>query len=107
DRSRIDAAMIAEAARDGDRVATDVMYRAATLLGIAVAGLTNLLNPEMFVIGGGVVNAGDLIFDPIWEQIDRIAYKWSASILKIVPAKLGDDAGIIGAARNFVVERGG
>lgn len=107
DRSRIDAAMIANAALEGDKVATEVMYRAATLLGIAVAGLTNLLNPEMFVIGGGVVNAGHLIFDPIWEQVDRIAYDWSASILKIVPAKLGDDAGIIGAARNFVVERGG
>jgi glucokinase len=107
DIETIDAEMIAQAAMEGDRVASDVMYRAATLLGIAVAGLTNLLNPELFVIGGGVVKAGNLIFDPIWEQVDRIAYKWSASILKIVPATLGDDAGIIGAARNFMVERGG
>ncbi len=107
DRARIDAAMIASAAADGDDLAKGVMYRSATLLGIAVAGLTNLLNPELFVIGGGVMNAGSLIFDPIWEQVDRIAYKWSASILKIVPAKLGDDAGIIGAARNFVVEHDG
>jgi len=105
DLEKITAELVAQAAMEGDEVATSVMYRAATLLGIAVAGLTNLLNPELFVIGGGVVKAGSLIFDPIREQVDRIAYKWSASILEIVPATLGDDAGIIGAARNFMVER--
>lgn len=106
DPEKIDAAMVAQAAREGDPVACEVMRRAGTLLGIAVSSLTNLLNPELFVICGGVVNAGGLLFEPVWTEVRKRAYKWSQSILKIVPAKLGDDAGIIGAARNFAVETG-
>lgn len=102
----ITSAMVSRAAQEGDSVARTVMHRAGTLLGVAVASLTNLLNPEIFVIGGGVINAGDLIFDPIRHEIEKRAYKWSASILKVVPAQLGDDAGIIGAARYFVITEG-
>ena len=105
DMDRIDAAMIAEAAGRGDDMAREVMHSSATLLGTAVSSLTNLLNPELFVIGGGVIRAGDLIFDPIRAEVARRAYKWSASILKIVPARLGDDAGIIGGARHFMLSR--
>ena len=105
DPRALTSAMVAEAAQAGDPVALAVMHRSATLLGVAIASLTNLLNPELFVIGGGVINAGNLIFDPIWEEVHRRAYKWSASILRIVPAALGDDAGIIGAARNFTLSR--
>ena len=103
DLDRIDAAMIADAANRGDEAAREVMHRSATLLGTAVSSLTNLLNPELIVIGGGVIKAGDMIFDPIRTEVARRAYKWSASILRIVPAKLGDDAGIIGAARHFML----
>ena len=103
DPGQITSAMVSQAAQEGDAVALAVMHRAGTLLGVAVASLTNLLNPEIFVIGGGVINAGDLIFDPIQHEIEKRAYKWSASILKVVPARLGDDAGIIGAARCFVI----
>ena len=105
DPGAITSAMVAQAAMEGDRVAHDVMSRAGTLLGVVIASLTNLLNPELFVIGGGVVNAGDLLFEPIWEEVRKRAYKYSAGILDIVPATLGDDAGLIGAARNFMVER--
>ncbi len=100
---RIDAAMVARAAARGDDMARQVMHRSATLLGMAVSSLTNLLNPELIVIGGGVIKAGDLIFDPIRAEVARRAYKWSASILRIVPAELGDDAGIIGAARHLML----
>ncbi len=100
---RIDAAMVAEAAGQGDDTAREVMHRSATLLGTAVSSLTNLLNPELIVIGGGVMKAGDLIFDPIGAEVARRAYKWSAGILRVVPAKLGADAGIIGAARHFML----
>ena len=103
DMDRIDAAMISEAAGRGDDMSREVMHRSATLLGTAVSSLTNLLNPELIVIGGGVIRAGDLIFDPVRTEVARRAYKWSASILKIVPARLGDDAGIIGAARHFML----
>ena len=105
DPSRVDAAMIAEAANRGDETALEVMSRSATLLGTAVSSLTNLLNPELIVIGGGVIKAGELIFGPIRAEVARRAYKWSASILRIVPARLGDAAGIIGAARHFMLVR--
>ena len=99
----IDAEMVADAAHRGDETAREVMHRSATLLGTAVSSLTNLLNPELIVIGGGVIKAGDLIFNPIRAEVARRAYKWSASILRVVPAQLGDDAGIIGAARHFML----
>jgi len=102
DPGRIDAAMIAEAANRGDGTAREVMRRSATLLGTAVSSLTNLLNPELIVIGGGVIKAGDLIFGPVRAEVARRAYQWSAGILEIVPAKLGDAAGVIGAARHFM-----
>jgi glucokinase len=103
DLDAITSAMVARAAEEGDPAAQEVMHRAGTLLGMAISSLTNLLNPELFVIGGGVINAGDLLFTPIWHEVRRRAYKWSAGILRIVPAALGDDAGIIGAARNFTL----
>jgi glucokinase len=99
----LSSALVSLAAQEGDEVAGAIMRRAGSLLGVAVASLTNLLNPELFVIGGGLINAGALLFDPIWHEVRKRAYKWSASILRIVPAALGDDAGIIGAARNFTL----
>lgn len=101
----ITSALVAWAAMEGDQVARNVMHRAGTLLGMAMASLTNVLNPEMFIIGGGMINAGELLFEPIWAEVRRRSYKWSASILQIVPARLGDDAGVIGAARNFMMEQ--
>ncbi|MBI4550762.1 MAG: ROK family protein [Candidatus Latescibacteria bacterium] len=103
----ITSALVAQAAMEGDEVARQVMHRAGTLLGMAMASLTNILNPEMFIIGGGMINAGELLFEPIWSEVRSRSYTWSASILRIVPATLGDDAGVIGAARNFMVEQGG
>ena len=96
--------MIAAAASQGDSLSQKTMKRSATYLGIAVSSLINLLNPQLVVIGGGVIKAGNLIFDPIHVEVARRAYKWSANLVKIVPAKLGDDAGIIGAARYFMTK---
>jgi len=105
DLDHIDAEMVADAASQGDEIAWKVMHRSATLLGIAVSSLTNVLNPEMIVIGGGVIKAGDMILEPVRAEVARRAYAWSASVLKIVPASLGDNAGIIGAARHFMLSQ--
>ena len=104
DLEQIDTAMIAAAASQGDSLSQKTMKRSATYLGIAVSSLINLLNPQLVVIGGGVIKAGNLIFDPIHVEVARRAYIWSANLVKIVPAKLGDDAGIIGAARYFMTK---
>jgi glucokinase len=67
-------------------------------LGIGLANLINILNPEMIVIGGGVVNAWDLFEKDLNHQVAERAFPLLADQVKIVPAECGDDAGLLGAA---------
>jgi len=67
-------------------------------LGVILASILNFLDPEMIIVGGGVAQAGKFIFEPTKKEIKKRAYNLLAKSLKIVPAKLGDDAGVIGAA---------
>jgi len=92
------AEAVAEAARAGDAVAREVYERAARYIGLALASLVNVLNPEMVIIGGGVSKVGDLLFGPVRAVVRERAYGRAADAAKIVPAALGDDAGVIGAA---------
>ena len=89
---------IADAAGEGDAVACEVFEEIGAYVGIGVASIINLLNPEMVVVGGGVSQAGDLIFDPIRRAARANAIKTMIDVCPIVPAKLGDDAGIFGGA---------
>lgn len=75
------------------RVWTDVGNK----LGVSLAGIVNLLNPDCIVIGGGVAKAGRLLFDTVKKTIRERAMSVQAKIVKVVPAKLGYDAGLIGA----------
>jgi glucokinase len=68
-------------------------------LGIGLANLINILNPEMIVIGGGVANAWDLFESDVWQQVNEHAFPLPAARVKIVPAECNDDAGLLGAAR--------
>ena len=65
----------------------------------------NLLNVEKIVIGGGVAEAGALVFDPIRETIKQRAMKLPAKTVKVVKAKLGYDSGVIGAASLVLHEK--
>ena len=67
-------------------------------LGIALAGVINLLNPEAIVIAGGISNAGKILFDSIKETIKERAMPIQAKQVKILSSRLKDNAGIIGAA---------
>lgn len=89
---------IADAAHDGDPVALEVFDEIGTYVGIGIASMVNLLNPEMVVVGGGVAQAGPLIFDPIRRSARANAIKTMIDVCPIVPAELGDDAGIYGGA---------
>ena len=66
-------------------------------MGVALSGVINLLNPEMIIIGGGVARAGKLLFSPLKKTIKKRAMKGPAEDVKIVSAKLGEDAGLVGA----------
>jgi glucokinase len=67
-------------------------------LGVALVGVVNLLNPDAVVIGGGVANAGKILFQKVKEVIKKRAMSVQAKAVKVFKAKLGDDAGLIGAA---------
>ncbi len=90
---------IFEAAKNGDEIALESFRRQGFYLGIALSGLINTLNPEIIVIGGGASAGWDLFVPELKKQISVRAYKEPASRAKIVRAELGDDAGILGAAK--------
>jgi len=89
---------IAMAAGTGDELSIEVLAETGKILGIALASLTNILNPEVFIIGGGIANAGDLILGPARHELIKRAYTIPAKKVKVIPAKLKNDAGIVGSA---------
>jgi glucokinase len=93
------AEMIFEAGKQGDELAIEIFRRMGVYLGIGLANLINILNPELIVIGGGVVNGWDLFEKHMHQQVEERAFPLLTARLKIVRAKCGDDAGLLGAAR--------
>jgi glucokinase len=83
----------------GDELALEVFRRMGIYLGIGLANLINILNPEMIVIGGGVVNGWSLFEKHVSHEVAERAFPIPAAQVKIVPAECGDDAGLLGAAR--------
>jgi glucokinase len=94
----ITATMVETAARGGDHVASEVFTRAATYLGVGMANLLNIFNPERIVIGGGVSKAGEMLFEPVRRIARARAFERPGRDAEIVPAALGDDVGVVGAA---------
>ncbi len=90
---------IYRAGMQGDELALEVFRRMGVYLGIGLANIINILNPEMIVIGGGVVNAWELFEKHMNHQIAERAFPLPAARVKIVPGECGDDAGLMGAAR--------
>jgi len=81
----------------GDLGCRRVIEDAGRRVGVAVAGLVNLLNPEVIVVGGLMAEAGDLVLDPLREALDRCAIPSAAATVELRRAELGDDADIVGA----------
>jgi glucokinase len=96
--SEITSAQIYQDARNGEHVARQVMKDMGSMLGIGIANLINIFNPNMIVIGGGVKDAWDLFIGSTHEEIMKRAFQVPAERTEIVPSLLGDDAGMIGAA---------
>jgi len=81
-----------------NRIAMDVWHKAGRHLGFALAGVVNLLNLDAIVIGGGVAKAGNVLFDSIIKTLKNQAMSVQAKRVKILKAKLGNEAGLIGSA---------
>ena len=87
------------AARGGDKAAASLFAGAGRYLGIGIASLLHILNPEAVILGGGVARAWDLFYPSLSEEIKQRCFKEIAERTRILPASLGDNAGILGAAR--------
>jgi glucokinase len=96
--SRITPEIIAEEARRGDNISRQVFAEIGFYIGIGVANVINLLDPDVIVISGGISRAGTVLFEPIRKTVAERALGTKYRTYKIIPAKLGDDAGILGAA---------
>ncbi|MBR6162342.1 ROK family protein [bacterium] len=90
--------IVAEAAKQGDVVAKRIFEVIGEYIGIGLVSVINLLNPEKIVIGGGVADAGELLFGPIKRTIELRAMPIQAKAVQVVHAELGNTAGVIGAS---------
>jgi glucokinase len=89
---------VTELAHSGDEAAVAALAAVGRRLGAGLVGLVNVFNPEVIVIGGGAVAAGELLLGPAREQVERYALPPSREAVRIVPAHFGDESGMVGAA---------
>jgi glucokinase len=88
----ITARHIVEAAKQADPFAVAILEEAGTYMGIGIANIIQILNPEVVILGTIAVHAGDLVLDPIRKAVSEYAWKRSADVCRIVPAALEDRA---------------
>ena len=93
------AAKVYDAGRSGDELALAVFKRFGMYLGIGLANLINLIDPQIIVISGGAVNGWDLFAPEMYQQVEERAFRTTAQQVKIARAECGDNAGLLGAAR--------
>jgi glucokinase len=98
DLNRVSPKIVAQAASEGDPHAMEIMNRAGFYIGVGIANLLAVLCPDCVVIGGGIAKAGEVLFAPIRKTLKATVHTAPLRKTKIVPAKLGTDAGVIGAA---------
>lgn len=103
----IDASTIGKAAREGDPLALSIVERSGKILGLGIVNLLHLFNPEIVIIGGGVSNLGNLLFDPMHAAIKRHCIDddyWKDTVF--TTPDLGEDVSIYGAAALVITEGG-
>ena len=93
------AEKVYDAGQEGDELALAVFKRFGVYLGIGLANLINLIDPQIIVITGGVVNGWDLFAGEMYRQVEERAFRTTALQVKIAKAECGDNAGLLGAAR--------
>jgi glucokinase len=98
DLNRITPELIAKAARAGDEIAKDIYEKAGFYIGIAAASVCASIGPQRVIIGGGVAQAGELLFAPIRRTIRERVFVMPVDHVEVVSSRLGDNAGVIGVA---------
>ncbi len=100
----LDGALVTELAHDGDGAAAEVIRLIGERLGIGLANLVNIFNPEVVVVGGGVMAAGEMLLGPARDVVAERALSPSKEYARIVPARFGSEAGMVGAAALALTE---
>lgn len=98
EKGKLEAKDIAWAAEKGDELSLEILDRVGFYLGLTLGNYAVVMNPEKVVIGGGVSKAGEVLFKPIRSYYKKYALAHLTGQIGIVPATLGNDAGVIGAA---------
>ena len=101
---RIDAPAVLTAAANGDPVALAVTAKAAQALGAAVAALINLCNPELILLGGGVLEAGEILMEPIRRWAGFYAFNAAVQATRIARSSFTKASGVQGAAALFLTD---
>lgn len=99
----VDGKAVTVAAKEGDETAIGVFELVGTRLGVALASFANIFEPEVIVIGGGVIAAGELLLGPARRELEARALR-PMNRTPVVAAELGEDAGMIGAAAMARIE---
>jgi len=103
DGEEVDGKAVTLAAQAGDATAIEVFDLVGGRLGVALASFANIFEPETIVVGGGAMAAGDLLLDPARRELEARALR-PMNRIPVVPAELGEDAGMIGAAAMARIE---
>ncbi|HEY0725587.1 MAG TPA: ROK family protein, partial [Pyrinomonadaceae bacterium] len=98
---------LVEAYLAGDTDATRIWLRSIFHLGAAVASFINSFDPEIVIMGGGIALAGEALFDPLRENLDRFEWRPMDHRVPVISAALGEKAGAIGAAYHAILEARG
>ncbi|MCL6106489.1 MAG: ROK family protein [Actinobacteria bacterium] len=93
-----DGALVSKLAAAGDAAAAAVLEKIGFYIGVGITGLINVFNPEVFVLGGGVMQAGDAILKPALKYLHGRGLRPSRDVVKVVTARFGPEAGVLGAA---------
>jgi glucokinase-like ROK family protein len=94
----LNIAAITAAARAGDRIALDALRAVGRELGVGIASLVNVLNPDLVLVGGSMSVAGEFLMPAVQAEVDRRALKWSAASVAVALARHGDQACVMGGA---------
>jgi glucokinase len=94
----ITGGIVTELAHAGDEAAVSVLAQIGRRLGYGLVGVVNVFNPELIVIGGGAIAAGELLLGPAREVVAERALPPAREMVSIVPAAFGDESGMLGAA---------
>lgn len=98
DVEKVNPQVINSAARQGDSLAKELIGRTGYYVGVGLANLVNIFNPELIVIGGGLSNIGDMLFEPAFKVAGERAYREAFQAVRFASAELGRNSGVLGAA---------